>query len=229
MLIQKTSPKNIYSKVDNNTFLKFTKSAGVLSGLPIYINDSAGIDVLQIRAVARGLKKKHKIGLIVIDYLQIISSTSSGGKINREREVALISSGIKNLAKELEIPIIILSQLNRSADAENNEPGLEHLRESGAIEQDADVIAIISGNRKQKNELTSVYYSKNDKDEKMSEAKKCFEEGFEFRLLIAKNRNGETGPIRLRFFPHQTRFADEPMISKKEKEYEKSSEDEEQI
>ena len=211
-----TSPNDIYGKVKNDAFSKFINSSSILSSLPLYIDDVNPLNILNIRARSRRMRQKHKIGLIIIDYLQIISAIGDkqGRSSNREREVAHISAGIKSLAKELAVPVLVLAQLNRSAEDENVETGLEHLRESGSIEQDADVVMIIDGNRKQKNQA-SVDLNSGDENKK-KQAEKLFDEGFNFKLVIAKNRNGETGLIRLKFFPQYTRFKNFPKTSKRE-------------
>ena len=224
-----TSPNDIYGRVKGNAFSDFMNSSSLLSSIPLYIDDSNPLNILNIRARSRRLKQRYNVGLIVVDYLQIISTVSSNSRgDSREREVARISAGMKSLAKELQIPIIVLAQLNRSAERssedEKVEPGLEHLRESGSIEQDADVVMIIDGNRKQKNQASADLRSGDIV--KQQAAKKLFDEGLNFNLIIAKNRNGETGPVRLKFFPQYTCFKNFPKTSKAENRYEKEAFDE---
>src|SRR5438270_10368714 len=123
-------------------FPKLTGAAGKLAGSPLFIDDSSGLSILQLRAKARRMAQQYQIKLFVIDYLQLLHSTARRAE-NRQQEIADISSGIKALAKELNVPIIVLSQLNRELEREKNrKPRLSDLRESGAIEQDADVVGL---------------------------------------------------------------------------------------
>src|SRR5438874_10052445 len=124
-------------------FPKLTGAAGKLAGAPLFIDDTPGLSILQLRAKARRMVQQHGVRLFVIDYLQLLHSTSRRAE-NRQQEIADISNGIKALAKELSVPIIVLSQLNRELEKEKNrKPRLSDLRESGAIEQDADVVGLL--------------------------------------------------------------------------------------
>src|SRR6266542_3357002 len=124
-------------------FPKLTGAAGKLASAPLFIDDSSGLSVLQMRAKARRMHQQHGIKLFVIDYLQLLHSTARRAE-NRQQEIADISSGIKSLARELNVPIVVLSQLNRELEREKNrKPRLSDLRESGAIEQDADVVGLL--------------------------------------------------------------------------------------
>src|ERR1051325_3964410 len=124
-------------------FPKLTGSAGKLAGAPVFIDDSSGLSILQLRAKARRMAQQYGIKLFVIDYLQLLNSTSRRAE-NRQQEIADISNGIKALAKELKVPVVVFSQLNRELERDNNrEPGLSDLRESGSIEQDADLVALL--------------------------------------------------------------------------------------
>src|SRR6266508_4826192 len=123
-------------------FPKLTGAAGKLANAPLFIDDSSGLSILQLRAKARRMFQQFGIRLFVIDYLQLLNSTSRRAE-NRQQEIADISNGIKALAKELNVPVIILSQLNRELEKDKNrKPRLSDLRESGAIEQDADLVAL---------------------------------------------------------------------------------------
>ena len=158
----------------------------------IYIDDTAGLSILELRAKARRFKQKYDIKLIVIDYLQLLRSTSRRAQDNRQLEIAEISSGIKALAKELKIPIIVLAQLNRNPEArKNGRPVLSDLRESGSIEQDADLVGLL---------VRSEYYAEDEetKEEVRGEAE----------LIIAKQRNGPVGDVKLTFLKEYTRFED---------------------
>ena len=165
---------------------KLTNAAGKLTEAPIFIDDSSNINVLEMRAKARRLKLEHKgLSLIVVDYLQLMRSRGGFDK-NREQEISEISRSLKALSKELEVPVIALSQLNRGVEQRNDKrPNLSDLRESGAIEQDADVIIFL---------YRDEFYNKDSHEKGKAE------------INIAKQRNGPTRTINLAFFPHYTRF-----------------------
>ncbi len=166
-------------------------AASVLSESPIYIDDTPGINILELRAKARRAVKQYKFELIIIDYLQLITS-SSKMKENRQQEISEISRALKALARELNIPVIALSQLSRKAEDNAGEPPkLSHLRESGAIEQDADVVIFIHRE------------SKNRKDEDDASVN---ENVTDYKLIIAKQRNGPTGEVDVKFFKNTTKF-----------------------
>ena len=159
---------------------------------PIYIDDTPQITSLELRQKARRMKQEYDIQLVVIDYLQLMRPAGMSNKnANREQEVAKMSSDIKSLAKELGIPIIILAQLNRQAEQTGARPKLSHLRESGAIEQDADMVFLLHRDRETDSGISREDILKN---------------GVESELIVAKNRNGETGVVNLVFLPHYTRF-----------------------
>src|SRR2546430_16072110 len=124
-------------------FPKLTGSAGKLAGAPLFIGDTATLTILQLRAKARRMVQQYAIKLFVIDYLQLLHSTSRRAE-SRQQEIADISTGVKALAKELNVPVVVLSQLNRELEREKNrKPRMSDLRESGAIEQDADLIGLL--------------------------------------------------------------------------------------
>lgn len=165
---------------------KLTRAAGLLSEAPIFIDDSPAMNVLEIRAKARRLQREHGLGLVVVDYLQLMRSV--GRVESREREISEISRSLKALAKELNIPIVALSQLNRGVEArQDKRPQLSDLRESGAIEQDADVIAFI---------YRDEMYNPNSPDVGKAE------------IIVGKQRNGPTGKVVLGFQKNLTRFND---------------------
>ncbi|MFM2295486.1 MAG: Replicative helicase, partial [Verrucomicrobiota bacterium] len=125
-------------------FGKITGSAGKMTAAPLFIDDTAGLSILQLRAKARRMSQQHGIKLFVIDYLQLLHSTARKAADNRQQEISDISNGIKSLAKELKVPVIVLSQLNRELEKDKNrKPRLSDLRESGAIEQDADLVGLL--------------------------------------------------------------------------------------
>ena len=164
-----------------------------LRDAPLWIDDSADINILEIRAKARRLKQQHNIGLIVLDYLQLLKPIDS--RIPREQQIAEMSRGMKAMAKELDVPVIVLAQLNRSTEKENRDPRASDLRESGAIEQDADVILLL-------NWLTSKEASKQDVDGTVASnnSNKLV------KLIIAKQRSGPTGEITLLFNRDITKY-----------------------
>ena len=177
-------------------FPRLTSSAGKLSASPLYIDDTAGLSILQLRAKARRMHQQYGIKLIVIDYLQLVHSSSSRVE-NRQQEIAQISNGIKALAKELKLPVIVLSQLNRELEKDKNrKPRLSDLRESGSIEQDADVVAL----------LYKADVEKSDDDEAQGAAAYANYDAVPVNLLIAKQRNGPTGDVALTFLKGFTRF-----------------------
>lgn len=166
-----------------------------LAECKLFIDDTPGLSILELRAHARRLKDRQNIELIVIDYLQLLRSPSKRGQENRQIEVAEISSGVKALAKELQIPIIVLAQLNRNPESRSGDskgrPRLSDLRESGSIEQDADLVGLL---------WREDYYADDDEERKESEGKAEF--------LIAKQRNGPVGGVPLTFIRQITRFED---------------------
>ncbi len=168
-------------------FPKLTKAADVLSRAPIFIDDSPAMHVREMRGKARQMKREHQIELIIVDYLQLMQGT--GRVENRVQEISEISRSLKQLAKELNIPILALSQLNRGVENRpDKRPMLADLRESGAIEQDADVIAFI---------YREEFYFR-DKPECRGKAE----------LIIGKQRNGPVGTVDLIFQPEYTMFHD---------------------
>ncbi len=165
---------------------KLTRATGMLSEAPIYIDDTPGLTVLEMRAKARRLKSEQDLGLIVVDYLQLMQGKSSSE--NRAQEISDISRSLKAMAKELNVPVIALSQLNRSLENRTDKrPQLADLRESGAIEQDADVIMFIY------------------RDEVYNRAEGNPNRGLA-EIIVGKQRNGPTGVIKLSFLGEYTRF-----------------------
>ncbi|CAN5170525.1 replicative DNA helicase [soil metagenome] len=173
-------------------FPSLTAAASKLAEAQIYIDDTAGLSILELRAKARRLKAQKDIQLIVVDYLQLLKSTTRRAQDNRQLEISEISSGIKGLAKDLKLPIIVLAQLNRQPEARSGgKPRLSDLRESGSIEQDADLVGLLV--------RPEVY----EEDE---EARA--EKAGEAELIIAKQRNGPVGEVPLTFLKEFTRFED---------------------
>jgi replicative DNA helicase len=179
-------------------FAKLTTAAGQLAKAPLFIDDSSGLSILQLRAKARRLHQQHGIKVFIIDYLQLLHSTARRAE-NRQQEIADISNGIKALAKELKVPVIVLSQLNRELEKDKNrKPRMSDLRESGSIEQDADLVALL--------------YKPNVADEEDG-GPTPDQEAVPVNLLIAKQRNGPTGDVCLTFLKSCTRFESAAKIS----------------
>ena len=180
-------------KMAEHEFIQLSQRMGKLAQAKIFLDDQAALNILELRAKARRLKQKHDIQLIIIDYLQLMQANvdKSG---NREQEISKISRDLKALAKELEVPIIALSQLNRSVETrkESKVPQLSDLRESGAIEQDADLVMFL---------YRPEYHGINN--DAMGETI----EG-ETQIHIAKHRNGSTGMEKVRFIKEYQRFVD---------------------
>ena len=175
-------------QLDDNDWMKLASTSGILSDTPIYIDDTPGISIMEIRTKCRKLKMEKDIGLVVIDYLQLI--TVSGKKnSSREQEISEISRSLKILAKELNIPVIALSQLSRSAEKRQDDkrPMLSDLRESGAIEQDADIVMFI---------YREDYYNPETPEKNVAE------------IIFAKHRGGSTGTVKLKWLGNYTKFLD---------------------
>ena len=181
-------------------FPKLTGAAGKLANAPLFIDDSSGLSILQLRAKARRMFQQFGIKLFIIDYLQLLNSTSRRAE-NRQQEIADISSGIKSLAKELDVPVIVLSQLNRELERDKNrKPRLSDLRESGSIEQDADLVCLL-------------YKPSSGEEEDSSAAPTNSDEPAPVNLLVAKQRNGPTGDVNLTFLKSYTRFESAAKVS----------------
>jgi len=174
--------------ISQNDWMKITDAAGILSEAAIYIDDSPDITAMEIRAKSRRLKMEKDIGMIIVDYLQLMKGRISAER--RDLEISEISRSLKALAKELSIPVVALSQLNRELEKRSDKrPQLSDLRESGALEQDADVVAFIY-----RDEL----YNKDENNPKRGTAE----------IILAKQRNGPTGSASLKFWEAYTRFGD---------------------
>ena len=163
---------------------RLLQAADEFSKAPIFIDDSSAISIMQLRAKARRIHSRTPLGFIMVDYLQLLSPTDP--RVPREQQVAEASRGLKALAKELDVPVLVLSQLNRSSEKDNRTPKISDLRESGSIEQDADVVLMLARPR--------------DADEKFQVAADSAE------LIVAKQRNGPVGELKLTFLRDITRF-----------------------
>lgn len=180
-------------RMQDHEFIQMQQRMSKLASSPIYLDDQAAINIFELRAKARRLKQRHGIEMIIIDYLQLMSGSSANGG-NREQEISKISRDLKSLAKELAIPIIALSQLNRSVESRTTSkvPQLSDLRESGAIEQDADMVIFL---------YRPEYYGVNNDENGQSI------EG-ETHIYIAKNRSGSTDTVKLKFIKEYQKFVD---------------------
>ena len=167
---------------------KLAETSGELSQAQIFIDDTAGISVMEIRAKCRKLKLEKNIGLVIIDYLQLVQG--SGKTSSREQEIAEISRSLKILAKEINVPVIALSQLSRAPEQRpDHRPMLSDLRESGSIEQDADIVMFLD---------RSADEAEASRDDRPDEGVT--------RIVVAKNRSGPIGDVDLMFLPASTKF-----------------------
>lgn len=181
------SQKMRIGALEENDWLKLIDAADKLNGSNIYIDDTPGISVMQMRSKARRLKAEHGLDLLIIDYLQLMQGSSSSGRNeNRQQEISEISRSLKALARELSVPVIALSQLSRSVESRQiKRPMLSDLRESGSLEQDADIVAFL---------YREDYYDKETENKDITE------------IIIAKHRNGPVETVNLLFQKHFTRF-----------------------
>ena len=171
-------------KLPKNDWKKLSAAAGPLSEAKMYIDDTPGLNIMEIRAKARRLKSDKKIDILIIDYMQLITGFDKSE--SRQQEISMISRSLKALAKELDIPVIALSQLSRAPEARtNHRPIMSDLRESGAIEQDADIVLFV---------YRKFVYSRSEEDKGIGE------------LIISKHRNGPTGSIEVAFIDSYARF-----------------------
>ncbi|MCI8961901.1 MAG: replicative DNA helicase [Clostridia bacterium] len=174
-------------KIEENDWIKIVEALGPLSEAEMYIDDTAGISITEIRAKARKLKLEKNIGLIIIDYLQLIQGSGNRRNGSREQEISEISRSLKILAKELDVPVIALSQLSRAAEQRSeHRPMLSDLRESGSIEQDADIVMFL---------YRDDYYNEESENKNIAE------------VIIAKNRSGSVGTAEMLWMSSYTKFA----------------------
>ena len=172
-------------QIDDNEWDRISRAFGRLSEAPIYVDDSSSSSIMDVRSKARRLQAEQGLDLIIVDYLQLMSGRRTE---NRVQEISEISRGLKGLARELNVPVVALSQLSRAVESRSDHrPMLSDLRESGSIEQDADIVMFIY---------------REDKYDEESEKKGIAE------IIIAKHRNGPVGSVNLRFFDRTARFAD---------------------
>ncbi|MEE3175973.1 MAG: replicative DNA helicase [Verrucomicrobiota bacterium] len=177
---------------DSGDFPKLMKAAGELSKSKMLIDETPGISIMEMRAKARRMKQRDNIELLIVDYLQLMRSNTKRGNDNRQIEISEISAGLKALAKELHIPVIVVAQVNRNPEErKGGRPRISDLRESGSIEQDADVVGLL---------MRPEHYAEDDDERESLEGEATF--------IVAKQRNGPIGDIHLTFIDNQVRFAD---------------------
>ena len=208
-----SSEKLRKGEIDQRRFNDFARAAGELQDLKLLIDDTPALTIAALRTRARRLQRRHEIGLVVVDYLQLLQGSGRGSNDNRVNEISEISRGLKTLAKELNVPVIALSQLSRAVESrEDKRPQLSDLRESGSIEQDADIVMFVYRedyyhNFKRPPEPTEL--SSADEmakyDAWMAEEQKIVGKA---QVIIAKQRHGATGVVTLRFQPEITKFSD---------------------
>ncbi len=192
-------------KISQQEFRQLARAAGELQNLPLYIDDTPGLTIAALRTRARRLKRQKGIGVVVVDYLQLLQGSGKGSNDNRVQEISEISRGLKQLAKELSVPVIGLSQLSRAVEQrEDKRPQLSDLRESGSIEQDADIVLFI---------YREDYYllAKQPADDHPDFAAWQEEMARAYgraEVIVAKQRHGATGKVPLRFDSRITKFSD---------------------
>jgi replicative DNA helicase len=175
-------------QLDEVEWNKLVGVADKMSRAPIYIDDTAGITVMELRSKARRLKAEHGLDLIIIDYLQLMQGRASKNSDNRQQEISEISRSLKALARELDVPVIALSQLSRSVESRQiKKPMLSDLRESGSLEQDADIVMFL---------YREDYYDKDTENKNITE------------IIVAKHRNGPVDSVQLFFQKEYTKFRD---------------------
>ncbi|WP_299327082.1 replicative DNA helicase [Parasphingopyxis sp.] len=207
-----SSEKLRKGQISQEEFRNLARAAAELESLPFYIDDTPGLTIAALRTRARRLKRQRGISMIVVDYLQLLQGSARTGD-NRVQEISEISRGLKTLAKELEVPVLALSQLSRAVEQrEDKKPQLSDLRESGSIEQDADIVLFI---------YREDYYhgfaeppmiteqsSPEDREKRSAWELKNQEVAGQAQIIIAKQRHGATGTVTLRFDREFTRFSD---------------------
>ena len=200
-------------KVNADQFTNVVKTSDAIENAPFFIDDTPGLSVSQLASRARRLKRTHGLGLIVVDYLQLLSAPMGTRSENRVQEISTISRTLKNIAKELQIPVLALSQLSRAVEQrEDKRPNLSDLRESGSIEQDADVVMFVY--------REEYYLSKSEPEQKADESSEHYQTRHsrwleksekaqgKAEVIIAKQRHGSTGVINPNFIGKFTKFVD---------------------
>jgi replicative DNA helicase len=192
-------------KISQQEFRQLARAAAELQSLPLYIDDTPGLTIAALRTRARRLKRQKGIAFVVVDYLQLLQGTGRSGSDNRVQEISEISRGLKQLAKELEVPVLALSQLSRAVEQrEDKRPQLSDLRESGSIEQDADMVWFVFRG--------DYYLAAKKPDDDHPDIAQWREEMDRIYgradLIVAKQRHGSTGTVRMKFDARITKFSD---------------------
>jgi replicative DNA helicase len=192
-------------RISQQEFRQLARAAAELQSLPLYIDDTPGLTIAALRTRARRLKRQKGIGLVVVDYLQLLQGSGKNGNDNRVQEISEISRGLKQLAKELDLPVIGLSQLSRAVEQrEDKRPQLSDLRESGSIEQDADIVLFIY-----REDYYLAAHQPADDHPDAAEWREKMERAYgRAEVIVAKQRHGATGKIQLRFDSKITKFSD---------------------
>ena len=199
-------------RITRDEFRSLARAAGELETLPLYIDDTPGLTIAALRARARRLKRQKGVGMVIVDYLQLLQGTGRNNNENRVNEISEISRGLKQLAKELDVPVIGLSQLSRAVEnREDKRPQLSDLRESGSIEQDADIVLFIYREEYYLKAVEPDYPMPDESDKliKYEEWKAKHDSAAgKAELIVAKQRHGSTGIVRVRFDGRTTKFSD---------------------
>jgi replicative DNA helicase len=199
--------------ISPHEFMKFARAASDLERLPLFIDDTPGLTIAALRTRARRLKRQHKIGLVVVDYLQLLTGSAKASGDGRVQEISEISRGLKTLAKELNVPVLALSQLSRQVESrEDKRPQLSDLRESGSIEQDADIVLFVYRDEYYHDFKAPKAPDGNSSADEIQKYQTWQEEQLRVAnratVIIAKQRHGATGHVDLRFDRQFTKFSD---------------------
>jgi replicative DNA helicase len=200
-------------RLGEGDFIRMAASANELAGLPLFIDDTPGLSIATLRARARRMKRQHGIGLVIVDYLQLMSGPPVRGDFNKVQEVSAISQGLKQVARELDVPVIAASQLSRQLEQRDNKrPQLSDLRESGSIEQDADVVMMLYRPEYYLSRQIGAAEESAVSDAERKRAAEALGELERVRgiteVLVSKNRKGPTDTVKLLFEGKTTSFAD---------------------
>jgi replicative DNA helicase len=195
-------------RVSNGDFSRLVSAAGNLADLPLYIDDTPALSVNALRARARRMKRQHGVGLIIVDYLQLMTAPGPRNDHNRVQEISAISQALKQVARELDVPVLAASQLSRSVESRDNKrPQLADLRESGSIEQDADIVMFLYREDYYLSRQAGAGEPSPDGDPKVVQIRDRLEQvrGVT-ELIVSKNRKGPTDTVRLLFQQKTTTF-----------------------
>jgi replicative DNA helicase len=192
-------------KISQQEFRSLARAAAELQSLPLYIDDTPGLSIAALRARARRLKRQKGIGMVIVDYLQLLQGTGRASNDNRVNEISEISRGLKTLAKELDVPVIALSQLSRAVEQrEDKRPQLADLRESGSIEQDADIVLFIY----REDYYLAAKQPADDHPDFSAWQEEMARAYGKAKVIVAKQRHGSTGKVRMKFDSRITKFSD---------------------